>query len=100
MGGYLQSVLFGYGGLRVYDDKLTINGALPLTATYMKIIGIDYLGGSLNLLFSKSLLYITLTKKAMTTLKCEDESTGYSIPLSLGIPLTYKLSTTISISPA
>ncbi|CAG2204494.1 ATHL1 [Mytilus edulis] len=99
MGGYLQSVLFGYGGIRVYDDKLTINGALPLTATYMKIIGIDYLGGSLNLLFSKSLLYITLTKKAMTTLKCEDESTGYSIPLSLGIPLTYK-HTTISISPA
>ncbi|XP_076099851.1 protein-glucosylgalactosylhydroxylysine glucosidase-like [Mytilus galloprovincialis] len=100
MGGYLQSVLFGYGGIRVYDDKLTINGALPLTATYMKIIGIDYLGGSLNLRFSKSSLYITLTKKAMTTLKCEDESTGYSIPLSLGIPLTYKLSTTISISPA
>ncbi|CAC5394365.1 PGGHG [Mytilus coruscus] len=76
MGGYLQSILFGYGGLRVYDDKLTVNGALPLTVTGMNVIGIDYFGGSLDIQFTRSTLSITLTKEAMTTLKTEDESTG------------------------
>ena len=92
MGGYLQSLIFGYGGLRIYEDKLAINGALPMTATSMKIIGIDYLGGSLDIYFLHSSVEIILTKQAMVPLQVVMESTRRSQTLSIGVPIIVRRS--------
>lgn len=92
MGGYLQCLIFGYGGLRIYDDKLAINGALPMTATSMKIIGIDYLGGSLDIDFLHSSVEIMLTKQAMIPLQVVMESSRITQTLSIGVPITVRRS--------
>ena len=35
-GGFLQSVVFGYGGLRIRDNHLDFNPLLPVNVTSMK----------------------------------------------------------------
>lgn len=49
-GGFLQTLIFGYGGLRLNAEELSFNGKLPLLpdSTHMYLHGIKYLGSSLN----------------------------------------------------
>ncbi len=50
MGGFLQSVIFGYGGLRPKDDRLEIRPTrLPKHCTELRFTGLKYLGNSLNM---------------------------------------------------
>jgi trehalose/maltose hydrolase-like predicted phosphorylase len=36
-GGYLQNIVFGYGGIRIYADLLAVNPVLPPDAEYIKL---------------------------------------------------------------
>ncbi|XP_050670497.1 protein-glucosylgalactosylhydroxylysine glucosidase isoform X1 [Leptidea sinapis] len=50
MGGFLQALVFGYGGVSVHLDKMMITKPqLPPEATSFKIKGIKYLGADLTL---------------------------------------------------
>ncbi|XP_032795803.2 protein-glucosylgalactosylhydroxylysine glucosidase [Daphnia magna] len=49
MGGFLQSILFGYAGLRLTVEKLTANPILPPGITNFTLQGMDYLGCSFNI---------------------------------------------------
>ncbi|XP_045763177.1 protein-glucosylgalactosylhydroxylysine glucosidase [Maniola jurtina] len=50
MGGFLQTLMFGYAGLRIHLDKLEIiQPQLPPEATKFRIKGIKYLGSNLTL---------------------------------------------------
>ncbi|KAJ2953896.1 hypothetical protein O0L34_g1527 [Tuta absoluta] len=50
MGGFLQTLMFGYGGIRIHLDRLEIDRPqLPPEATSFKIRGIKYLGANLTL---------------------------------------------------
>jgi len=41
-GGFIQSLIYGYGGLRIRDDGLHLNATLPEIATYIKFRGLRY----------------------------------------------------------
>ena len=60
MGGFLQSVLFGYGGLRLHKDRLDINFNLPPKSQHFNVTGIDYLGSSFDFKADSNNVAITL----------------------------------------
>lgn len=49
-GGFLQALIFGYGGLRLNAEELNFNAKLPLlpNSTFIYLHGIKYLGAVLN----------------------------------------------------
>lgn len=50
MGGFLQSILFGYGGLRLHVEELNLKGNATLLpgSKYLYMHQIKYLGASLS----------------------------------------------------
>ena len=50
-GGFLQSIIFGYGGLRLHEHHLTVDPVLPPDCSQMNFTGVDYLGSSLDFVF-------------------------------------------------
>lgn len=76
MGGFLQSLLFGYGGFRLYPDMIVFHGRLPPSTTSFNITGLDYLGGSIDFYFTEDTTIVKLTKAANFTLNLKyDEKT-------------------------
>lgn len=61
MGGFLQSILFGYGGFRLTVEKLTGNPKMPPGITKFTIQGLDYLGCSFDVIIQPSTVNITWT---------------------------------------
>ncbi|CAL1536284.1 unnamed protein product [Lymnaea stagnalis] len=61
MGGYLQMVMFGYGGCRIHDDRLTFNPILLPGTSRVKFTGLDYRGVSFALEYSEKSLTLTQT---------------------------------------
>jgi len=49
MGGFLQAVLFGYGGVRLQEKCLDFDPVLPPGCSEMRFTGIDYMSSSLSL---------------------------------------------------
>lgn len=47
-GGFLQAVIYGYGGFRIGPEDLTFNPTLPPTTTKMTIRGVSYLGNKID----------------------------------------------------
>lgn len=66
-GGFLQSVLFGYGGLRLLDDKhLQFKPMLLPGSTQVKFVGIDYHGNSIDFVIGSSQSQITVASRAQS----------------------------------
>lgn len=66
-GGFLQSVLFGYGGLRLLDYKhLQFKPMLLPGGTQVKFVGIDYHGNSIDFVTGSSQSQITVTSRAQS----------------------------------
>jgi len=66
-GGFLQSVLFGYGGLRLLDYKhLQFKPMLLPGGTQVKFVGIDYHGNSIDFVIGSSQSQITVTSRAQS----------------------------------
>jgi len=61
MGGFLQAILFGYGGLRLQEKSLDFDPVLPPGCSEMRFTGIDYMGSSLSLTVADKSMTITLT---------------------------------------
>lgn len=49
MGGFLQALIFGYGGVRIHLDRLEFHPKLPRGITNFTIQGINYLDCSFNI---------------------------------------------------
>lgn len=62
-GGFLQAVLFGYGGFRIRADHLEFNPTLTPSSKKLTITGVDYLGHSMDFVIKKKRVMITLTTK-------------------------------------
>lgn len=76
MGGFLQSLLFGYGGFRFHPDRIVFHGRLPPSTSSFNITGLDYLGGSIDFCFTKDTTIVRMTKAAQVSLKLKyDEET-------------------------
>ena len=66
-GGFLQSVLFGYGGLRLIDYKhLQFKPMLLPGSTQLRFVGVDYHGNSIDFLIGSSQSHITVTSRAQS----------------------------------
>ena len=58
MGGFLQSILFGYAGLRLTIEKLTANPIMPPGISNFTLKGLDYLGCSFDVNIQSSTVQI------------------------------------------
>ncbi|XP_078001372.1 protein-glucosylgalactosylhydroxylysine glucosidase-like [Glandiceps talaboti] len=65
MGGFLQAVLFGYGGFRLYLDHLEFNPILPPSTTRFNITGLNYLDSSLDFDISEDNVIVNMTSHSM-----------------------------------
>lgn len=83
MGGYLQSLLYGYLGVDLNDDHLDLNPQLPPSLTAMAVRGLDYKRSSLDVAFDAIHMNITLTKQGLP-LALKLLKDGKSISLHLG----------------
>lgn len=90
MGGYLQSLLFGYGGFRIFEDRLEFNPTLPPDTTSFNITGVDYLGGYFDLTFDSKHMTVNQTKAAMDEMKIVIASTGQGQTLDVGVIVRYQ----------
>ncbi|XP_064602708.1 protein-glucosylgalactosylhydroxylysine glucosidase-like [Liolophura sinensis] len=87
MGGYLQSLLFGYGGLRIFSEGLYLDPILPPSSTKFTITGLDYLGNALTLEVNQKNTIVTVTVSGQPlVLTVPGISTKY--PLNLNQPVT------------
>jgi len=62
-GGFLQAVLFGYGGFRLRHNHMEFNPTLTPASNKLTITGVDYLGNSMTFEIKKKRVRITLTSK-------------------------------------
>ena len=60
-GAYLQSIVNGYGGVRLHSDRLAINASLPTGVTRLHFVGIDYRDSHLDVVVSNSEIMVIVT---------------------------------------
>jgi hypothetical protein len=87
-GGFLQTVLFGYGGLRIHDDHLTITPTLIEGVSSMTIRGIWYRGSSFTIDYNKTAIALKLLEGPPLTV-----ADGRNIPWTLHGPGVMRTST-------
>ncbi|KAK3591601.1 hypothetical protein CHS0354_013784 [Potamilus streckersoni] len=90
MGGYLQSIIYGYGGFRLYSEKLDLNPIMPDGITRFNITGFDYLQGSLDFSFQNDIMTVTLTSAAKVRLALETYFEPLVVQLKLSQPVTVR----------
>ncbi|XP_064618456.1 uncharacterized protein LOC135482416 [Liolophura sinensis] len=61
MGGFLQAVYFGYGGVRIYNEHMSFNPRLPPMTSGLRLLGMNYLGNSLDVVIRHNTVSITVT---------------------------------------
>lgn len=64
MGGFLQALLFGYGGIRIRDDRLDFNPVLPANTSEMTITHLDYLGAAFDVRWNYQIVEFIMTSTA------------------------------------
>lgn len=67
-GGFLQAVLFGYGGLRVESKGLRFEPQLPPNTTTMKLRGVNYLDTQLDVFWTQNQVTLSSWKSSKSTL--------------------------------
>lgn len=86
MGGYLHSLIFGYAGIRLYEDSLTINcSPFPQTSSF-RLKDVDYIGNSFDITCDQDTIRLTRVR-GTGSLQITLSSTGQTIDLKLGHPL-------------
>lgn len=91
-GGFLQSLLFGYGGLRIHgNSKLLFNPRLPSGATLVRFIGVDYHGNSIDFAITGSECEIIVQSRMQSApfLQLVIVRTGNKYPLEVGFPVDF-----------
>lgn len=56
MSTYLQSLVNGFGGVRLRRHRLDLNPTLPSGVTSLNLVGLDYLGAQLNVMVRSDLM--------------------------------------------
>ena len=97
MGGFLQSIMFGYGGIRLLPDRLNLDPELPPDSTELHIIGLSYLGNVMDVFVTASELMVTVTSPpqsqgdgAAALLHLQVYSSGAIHDLNVKQPVTVK----------
>ncbi|ELT98821.1 hypothetical protein CAPTEDRAFT_226938 [Capitella teleta] len=92
IGGYLQSLIFGYGGLRLQEESLVVDPTLPRNCTALNLMDIDYLGNHIDIKVSSSLITISVQRVDPGGLHIQLKTAQHRYPLSIDkvISLPYR----------
>ncbi|OQV17903.1 Acid trehalase-like protein 1 [Hypsibius exemplaris] len=94
MGGFLQAIVNGYGGIRLLEDRVTLHPQpLPHTTTW-KLIGYRHLGYQIDIIFDftrRVMSFQTTAKNSTTHLVLELESEGIYDLSTVGQPFEVHL---------
>jgi len=83
MGGFLQAVMSGYGGLRLHEEHMEFNApVLPTGVTQVSMIGLDYLGQQLNIVYDASTVTVEQTSSTSSAMPLVIE-VGNGNPINL-----------------
>jgi len=101
-GGFLQSVLYGYGGLRVRDDHLDLMPPpLPQNTTAITLKGVNYQGNRLRISVSADDISVQILSAQPTAKALTLNSDGKSWPLNVdGSVVTQKRAAKYTIRPS
>lgn len=82
-GGFLQAVIFGYGGLRLYPDEIRLNPKLPDGSTKLLLRGVHYRGSVLDITIGPSQTDVMVTSTAidarLLTLRVTESGREYKL---------------------
>ncbi|XP_041463396.1 protein-glucosylgalactosylhydroxylysine glucosidase-like [Lytechinus variegatus] len=88
MGGFLQAVLMGYGGLRLRQDGITMKITLPQDCLKLSFTGINYLGNSLDISGNSTAMTVELTERLEDAVDLDLKVSNYTfLRLSIGEPI-------------
>jgi hypothetical protein len=59
-GGFLQTVLYGYPGMRLRANGLFVKPQLPPDVRQINLVGVGYLGNKINISYDSTAVIITL----------------------------------------
>ncbi|GCB72772.1 hypothetical protein scyTo_0002183, partial [Scyliorhinus torazame] len=94
MGGFLQTMLFGYTGFRIMKNYLHFDPIIPDDMGELWITGINYLGNKLQFMFSPEKVTIDLTRPCglqNSTLEVVLTNSGKSFLLNKDQPVSFLL---------
>ena len=67
---FLQVLVFGYGGMRIYPDYLQFkNTFLPPDTTKLTLVGLEYLGSKFDLELTDTLVTLTCYQEPIENLE-------------------------------
>jgi len=89
-GGLLQSIVFGYGGIRIRKHQLDINPYLLPETTSWRIFGLHYRDAIFDLLIEQDSATITLTKAPASAAVMYMKLAGEQTARGLSINKAYK----------
>ncbi len=61
MGAFLQSLIYGYGGLRYHDNHLELNPTLPPDTKELHLTDLNYLGSSFSVFVGSESVRMIIT---------------------------------------
>ncbi|XP_060694448.1 protein-glucosylgalactosylhydroxylysine glucosidase isoform X2 [Hemiscyllium ocellatum] len=94
MGGFMQTVLFGYTGFRIMKNYLYFDPTIPDNLGELWITGINYLGNKLHFQFSTKQVTIVLIRPCgfqHSALEVVLSDSGKKFALNEGQPVTFLL---------
>jgi trehalose/maltose hydrolase-like predicted phosphorylase len=91
MGGFLQAVVFGYGGLRLHPDKIRLNPKLPENVTKLRVRGLHYRGNVIDFTIgsSESEICVRSADIEARLLVLQDVESGEEYYLDVGKVVTF-----------
>ncbi|KAF2072925.1 hypothetical protein CYY_005747 [Polysphondylium violaceum] len=89
-GGFLQGIIFGYGGLRISESQYLFNPQLPPNTDSLLIKQLNYLGSTFNLYWNTTTIEIELSYSApnvqLTCIFSQDSTLLVeNLPISLNL---------------
>ena len=85
-GGFLQSMIFGYIGIRLQMESLHFDPVLPDETTKVELTGITYLGNKINLEYDLVNTVIEVTSQFKEYKKLMLAKQGKKFELKVGAP--------------
>lgn len=89
MGGFLQSIIYGYGGFRIQPESLDFNFTLPSTSSQFNITGIAFLGSKLDFRATGTNVLINKTSSCSGAVDLEASVAGRTFALKTGQPVIF-----------
>nr|XP_054758478.1 protein-glucosylgalactosylhydroxylysine glucosidase-like [Lytechinus pictus] len=101
MGGFLQAIVFGYGGIRLQRNSLLVDITLPANTDTITFRGLNYLGNSLCICGKNDTVHVTVLDRNNLSFHADLQLVqgSHVIPLYLKTTVTVPRFT-FSIEPA